>query len=354
MVADAIVLRQLVPADGPAIDRLGRETPDTGAVAFHSEFQHDAYETLMALRPGTVGVVAEAPDKRIVGMGLVTLGNCQFEGELRPSAYLNGLGVHPEYRRRGIAARIAAWRVSEARKHFQAAEREGVIFAAIQGGNVGSIRTAASWSNLVIEDRMSGAATKVRQKPPKAVNRLEVRPARDDELAQVADALNRFYNDFNFYSSESAKSLQEWRSELIFGERLCEILVAVDASGEIVAGLGVTAEGQLITSHVVRMTRALRIANAFLRILPADGTVRRLKVDRFWFAPGQMKAARHLWESTRWLLRERGTVVMTFFDVKSPLREAVVVPRIMPSITGSVALHGPVPAEPARCVYVNP
>src|SRR6186713_463539 len=190
MAADAIVLRQLMRGDGPAIDRLGRETPDTGAVAFHSEFEHDAYETLMALRPQTVGVVAEAPDKRIVGMGLVAFGNCQFEGELRPMAYLNSLGVHPEYRRRGIATQIAAWRINEARQHFKAAGREGVIYAVIQGGNIGSVKTATSWDNHVIDGRMSGAAVSVRQKPPKDVDRLEVRPARDDELAQVADAQN--------------------------------------------------------------------------------------------------------------------------------------------------------------------
>ena len=116
-------------------------------MAFFSEFQQDVYETIVALRPGTVGVVAEAPDKRLVGMGLVSFGKCQFEGELRPSAYFNSLSVHPEYRRQGIAARIGAWRINEAREHFQAAGSEGVIYAAIQGGNVGSMKTAASWSN---------------------------------------------------------------------------------------------------------------------------------------------------------------------------------------------------------------
>jgi GNAT superfamily N-acetyltransferase len=354
VAADAIVLRRLEPTDGPAIDRLGRETPDTGAVAFYSEFHHDAYEALMVLHPGAVGVVAEAPDARIVGMGLVTFGDCQFEGKLRPSAYLSSLSVHPEYRRRGIAARIAAWRVDKARERFQTAGREGVIFAAIQAGNVGSVRTAASWSNQVLHGRTSGAVNNLRRTPPKALDRLEVRAARHDELDRIADEQNRFFGDCNFYSPDSALSLEAWRSQLFFGERLREYYIAVDGSGQISAGLGVTAEGPLITGHVVRMPRALRIANAFLRILPPDGTSRRLKVERFWFAPGQLKAARYLWESTRWLLRERGTMVMTFFDVNGPIRQAVVLPRIMHSSTGTLALDGPEPADPARCVYVNP
>jgi GNAT superfamily N-acetyltransferase len=354
VAADAIDLRRLEPTDGPAIDRLGRETPDTGAVAFYSEFHRDAYEALMALHPRAVGVVAVAPDERIVGMGLVTIGDCQFEGKLLPSAYLGGLSVHPEYRRRGIATRIAAWRVKEAREHFQAAGREGVIFAAIQGGNVGSVRTAASWSNQVLDDRTSGAVINVRRTPPKALDRLEVRPARADELGRIADEQNRFFGDYNLYSPDSELSLEAWLSQLFFGERLREYYIAVGGSGEIAAGLGVTAEGPLITGHVLRMPRALRIANAFLRILPPDGTSRRLKVERFWFAPGQLQAARYLWESTRWLMRERGTMVMTFFDVNSTIREAIVLPRIMPSSTGTLALHGPVPADPARRIYINP
>lgn len=354
MAAETIVLRRLEPTDGPGIDRLGRESPDTGAVAFYSEFHHDAYETLMALRPGAFGVVAQAPDKHIVGMGLVSFGQCQFEGELLPCAYFSALGVHPDYRRRGIAARIAAWRVNEAREYFQSAGREGVIFAAIQGGNVGSVRTAASWSTQAIGGHMSGAVVNVRLKPPKAVGGLEVRPASDDEFDRVAGQQNRFYRDCNFYSPDTPTGLGTWRSQLFFGERLREYLVAVARSGEILAGLAVTAEGPLVTGHIVRMPRALRLVNAFLRILPRDGTARRLKVDRFWFAPGQLEAGRHLWESTRWLLRERGTMVMTFYDGTSQLRQAVVRPRFMPSLTGTVVLHGPAPADPARCLYVNP
>src|SRR5918994_6271202 len=44
-----IALRPLDPSDGPSIAQLSRETPDTGAVRFYSEFHHDAYRTMMAL-----------------------------------------------------------------------------------------------------------------------------------------------------------------------------------------------------------------------------------------------------------------------------------------------------------------
>src|SRR5262245_54820697 len=113
-------LRQMLPSDGPAIKRLNEQTPDTGAIRFSAQYHYDAYEVLMTLHPGVTGVVAEAPDHDgLVGMGLVTLGECQYEGEMRPYAYLSTLGVHPDYRRRGIAGQLALWRFGKAQEHFE-------------------------------------------------------------------------------------------------------------------------------------------------------------------------------------------------------------------------------------------
>jgi GNAT superfamily N-acetyltransferase len=323
-------------------------------VRFSSQFHHDAYRTLMALHPGAVGFVAQAPN-RLAGIGLVTFGECWFEGELRPFAYLSTLSVHPEYRRRGIASQLADLRVERARDHFRAAGRRGVIYAAIQSGNIGSVRTAASWSTQHLASRHGPAVTNVRQRPPVRRPQLEVRSARPDELERVVQRQNAFYAGYNLYTIDTADDLEAWRSQELVGMRLRDVVVAVDRSGDLVAGLGVTAEGALITSHVLRMPPALRVANALLHIVPASGVTTRAKVERFWFAPGAEAAGRHLWESIRWLFRDRATNVMTFFDVDSPIRQAIRLPRLMPKPSpGSIVLSAPVPADPARPVYVNP
>jgi len=348
------VLRPLDPGDGPAIAQLSRETPDTGAVRFYNQFHHDAYRILMALHPGAVGVVAQASD-RLVGLGLVTFGECWFEGEVRPFAYLSTLSVHPEYRRRGIAAQIADWRVQRARDHFRAAGRHGVIYAAIQSGNIGSIRTAASWSTQQLASRHSAAVTKVRHRPPPRRPQLEVRSARAGELERVAQRQNAFYDGYNLYTDETADDLEAWRSRELVGMRLRDVYVAVDRSGDIVAGMGVTPEGALVTSHVVRLPPALRVANALLHIVPKNGIATRAKVERFWFAPGEEAAGTHLWESIRWLFRDRATNVMTFSDGESLIRNAITLPRLMPKPSpGSIVLNAPVPADPARPLYVIP
>src|SRR5439155_13914709 len=119
--------------------------------------------------------------------------------------------------------------------------------------------------------------------------------------------------DYNLYPPRTAEDLSRWLAELAFGHHLHDYLVAVDHEGNIMAGMGVTMEGSLINGRVVKMPTPLRVANLFLQVVPPDGTVKRLSGERFWFAPGQVRAGRFLWESVRWLLRERGTNLMVFY-----------------------------------------
>jgi GNAT superfamily N-acetyltransferase len=352
---EGYTLRQMVLADGPAIRKLNEQSPDTGAVRFVAEYHYDAYEVLTALHPGMTGVVAEAPGyDGIVGMGLMTLGECQFEGEMRPSAYLSTLGVHPDYRRRGIASKLARWRFESAQRHFDSLGREGVVFAAIQDGNTGSLQTAVKWSTQRLEGHGDAAVARMRSQPSKPLDGVEVRPARPDEFDEIAEKQNGFYRDFNFYSPESAEDLSEWRAELVFGYPLHDYLVAVDRDGNLLAGFAVSEYGRLITDHLVYLPPPLRLANVFLRIVPRGGVSKRMRIERVWFEGNKVAICRHLWESARWLLRDRGTMLMTFFDPHGPLNDAIPRPRFVPRTGGSLVLRAPVPAGGDRPVYLQP
>ena len=178
-MATLFSLRPLGATDGPAIAELGEQTPDTGAVAFHSRFLHDPIACLLALRPTTVGVVAEAPDgDGIAGFGLMSFGEFQYAGAVRPYAYLYSLSVHPRYRRQGLASQIGSWRVEVARQHFG---EDGVIAAAIQSGNIGSLAVAETWSRQRV-DRSQAVVAKTRSKPPEPRSGLHVRPAYPADL----------------------------------------------------------------------------------------------------------------------------------------------------------------------------
>jgi GNAT superfamily N-acetyltransferase len=342
-------LRRMVATDGPAVAALGEQTPDTGAVAFQSQFHYDPFACLLALRPGTVGVVAEAPDgDGLAGIGLVSFGDFQYEGALRPFAYLYSLSVHPRYRRMGLASQIGARRIELARERFG---DDGVVVAGIQGGNVGSLRVANTWSYQRV-DRTQVAIAKTRARPPEPWRDLAVRPADPADLEEIATKQNAFHADYNMYPPSTAESMAEWRGRAPLGFEIHERYVATDRQGNLVAGLAMTEEGRLLSTRVVRMPLPLRLADVILKIMPPGGVVRRLHVDSIWFSPGHDAAAAFLWESVRWLARDRGTTLMTFVDPNSPVARVIPQSRLIPRQIGSLVIRAPVPLDEDRLIYL--
>jgi GNAT superfamily N-acetyltransferase len=342
-------LRDMVATDGPAIAALGEQTPDTGAVAFQSQFHYDPFACLLALRPSTVGVVAEAPDgDGLAGMGLMSFGDFQYQGAVRPFAYLYSLSVHPRYRRIGLASQIGARRVELARERFG---EDGVVLAGIQGGNIGSLRVANTWSHQRV-DRTQAAIAKMRARPPKPLLSLAVRPAGPADLEEIATKQNAFYASYNMYPPSTARSLAEWRGQVPLGFEIHQHVVASDRQGNLVAGLAMTEEGRLLSTRVVRMPLPLRLADVFLKIMPPGGVVRRLHLDSIWFSPGQEAAVTFLWESVRWLARDRGTTLMTFFDPNGPIARVIPQSRLIPRQVGSLVIRAPVPLDEDRLIYL--
>jgi GNAT superfamily N-acetyltransferase len=317
-------------------------------VAFHSQFLHDPIACLLALRPGTVGVVAEAPGgDGLAGIGLMSFGRFHFEGAVRPFAYLYGLSVHPRYRRLGLGSQIGARRVAIASERFG---EDGVIVAGIQSGNIGSLAVAETWSRQRV-DRSQAVVAKVRARPPKPRSDLDVRPAGRADLEEIATRQNAFYRDYDMYPPVTASSLLDWRDEAPLGFEIHERYVATDHAANIVAGLALTEEGRLISIRLVRMPLPLRLADVVLRIIPPGGVMLRLQVDAIWFSPGHDDAAAFLWESVRWLARDRGTTLMTFFDPRSPIAKAIPTSRLIPPQTGSLVVRAPIPIPEDRLVY---
>jgi len=346
MAGTGLSLRQLSPADGEAYAAVLAASPDTGSIGTAVRFEIDPYRALMALHQDTVGVVAGAPDHAgFAGSGLIRFGQCQWEGELRPSALLNTLVVHPDFRRRGVASQLAGWREQYAH------QRQGdgvVIWAVIQRNNTGSERTARKWAREFLRDRVAMVPLRMRASPPPSSKHLVIRPPRPDELDGVADQLNQYYREYNLYSPESRASLAAWLEVTTFDTPFRHYRIAADKSGALLAGLGLSENCRLRTTLITHLPAAMKLLNRIFRVVPLDGELREIALSRVWYAPGQERAARALLETVRWEWRDRGTSLMLGGDVRSPImRLPGLMDRGGKELAG-VAVRAPVPCAQDR------
>ena len=343
-------LRQLTPDDSLDYGKLIAESPDTGAIRVSLRFEIDPYSAVTHTHPGSVGVVAETPEyDGFIGAGLVRLGRCQWEGRDVPYALLNTLVVHPKFRRRGVASRLAKWREEYARQQFGG--EEGVTFAIIQKNNTGSELTAKKWYRQFLADRLIVIPMNVRSKPLAQMTGFIVREISENEMEEVAAKQNRFYKNYNLYPTETAENLVHWCNESPFDTPFHHYFVVTDRSDNVLAGAGLSENGRLRKLIVEHVPPMLEFLNRFLKVVPADRVMRELNLSRIWFAEGQLKAAQYLFETIRWEWRDRGTSIMNFIDARSPTMGIFSVRPWTIKSMGGVALRAPMDMPEDRLIY---
>lgn len=343
MESTSFTLRQFRPEDGAAYAALLAASPDTGRIGTAERFEIDPYQALVGIYPDAVGFVAEAPGHEgLVGGALIRFGRCQWEGELRPSALLNTVVVHPDFRHRGVATRLEEFAVRDFGE-------DGVFFAVIQRNNIGSERTVGKWAGQILKGRLAIIAKMTRATHPSKP--YIVRSIQPEELAALAERMNEFYQDYSLYPPESATSLAAWLSETPFGSPFRHYRVVTDKRGALLGGMAVTETCRLRTTLFTRVPAALRTLNLVFRVVPTSGQLRELTVSRAWFAPGQREAMRHLLETVRWELREIGTSVVVLADVRSPMMEICNVRPWTGTVIAGLALRAPVACSEDRLFY---
>jgi GNAT superfamily N-acetyltransferase len=271
--------------------KLIADSPDTGRVKFSVRYHTDIYQSMAVLRPGSVGAVAvEADTGRLVGSGMVTFGECWFEGDVRPYALLNTLVVHPDFRRWGIASRLAQWRAEGAKQKFG---DEGVTLAFIQAGNTGPKNTAKKWAAWQ-GGKFSSAVFKMLSHAPKLPPGLMVRRATLQDSEQIAEQLNRFYKGYNFYPPQTPDKLTEWSNMTVGNAPVHHYFVAVDSAGNLLAGGGLTESSRLATIKVINLPLSIRPLNKVVQLILPDAIIRIISALPVLCAPVSITESRFI------------------------------------------------------------
>ncbi|MEE6272199.1 GNAT family N-acetyltransferase [Georgenia wangjunii] len=346
-----VELREQRPEDAAAVAVLDNLAPDGGMISFGWELHVPDLQTTAGQHEHCVGVVAVLHGSgEVVGHAKLSTGRCRVGGRELPYALLGALSVHPDHRRQGIARALAQWRIDRARDRFGP---DVVVVAEIQSGNAASLASARTWATQLV-GRAVVAPMPMRVRPPRRDPALEVRAALPGDLPEVAARLTEFTHGMELARLHSAESLGAWLASSPLAEPVNHYAVATDTSGRLLAGMGLREEGRLRSMRVVRMPAALRAANRLLRIVPPGGVMRNVLTDKVWYAPGHGRAARYLWETTRWRMRGSGTTVVATYDPRGPLRDALSSPPWFPTTSFTLAVRSPVPLDPTRVIDPPP
>jgi hypothetical protein len=344
---DKFKLREMEPADSAAVTRLITEFDGD----LTTQFLVDAYTAITSGTENcTVGVVVEcAGVEGLVGMGTLRVSQVQYNDEILPLVFLDGLKVHHKFRGHGLGYQIANWRIQRAREAYG---DQCVIATGMLQNNRASYAVAKKWCREFIEPALDVLIVPTRKKRPRALTGVDVREIEPGEYEKFAAGQNRFYRDYNLFPPASVSSLAKAGAVSAGGREPYRFMAALDRNGNLLAGAQTWARGLLKADSLNNPPVPLRLVNHVLKFLPADFTIREISVTGFWYEPNQLAAAHLLWESLRWHGQDQGTTLAIAFDLRDPAREVIAIkPWHQPRLKITVAIHGPKPIDRGKLVF---
>ena len=179
----------------------------------------------------TLGVVVEcAGYDGFVGMGTVRFNKVQYNGEILPHAFLDGLNVHKDFRRQGLGYEIAKWRIQQAKETYG---DKCVIATGMLQENIASYAVAKKWCREFVEPAFEVLFVPARRQQPKPLTGILVRELEAKEYEEFVTKQNRFYQNYNLYPVRDANSIANARNISAEGRKPYRFFVATDFLVEI-------------------------------------------------------------------------------------------------------------------------
>lgn len=344
-------LREATPGDSDALASLAASAADGGRVTFAARHHVPVVQATRLRRQSSRCVLAVNEDGAVVGAAWVSLGRGRVGSEPHPVALLSSLAVHPQWRRRGIAAELTGWRLAL----IEQQQPDAIVVAAIQAGNLASEANARSWATQAIGNLLV-TPTPLARRPIRSRPGLVVRPARLDdqsEVEQVIAGLDLFTRNHLLASPVTGDDLRRWSHVRLAGNPINRYFVVTDDDNRVLAGTGIEYEALFASLEVTRMPTPTRLASRVLGVVPDDGLLRNLNIKMAWYPPGNQQAARHLWQTLRRRLRGDGTTLVSVHSPSSPLQQMVRTPPWAPSTSLRIVARSPQPLPTSQTLGLS-
>lgn len=336
---------QLVTSkDSQALEKLIAATADSGSIGFTDEYQADLLAVHRGLAEEFHGVVAVL-DGEVVGMVFGEVRWVRYGGQEVPGVYISHLRVHPDHRQQGIARELSDWALEYITDLLRS---DAVLYGAVMADNV-SLKLADQYGFKPTKS-IQGGILPMRKSPPAPVPDLEVRIAERSELSAIVEGTNAFYREHNLWIPVSEDTLDDFLRQEVEDVKPNQLYVAV-RGGEVIAGLSLSDRTKLVRMRLARAPWYARTLGNWIGLLPASGVLDALTVRRVWFREGELEAARYLWDSLRYELREQGNCLGVAYDPRDPLAEVFRVPFWLPMFKARYLVRASDPLETERLIY---
>lgn len=341
---DKITFRPVSADDSQALENLIAITADSGSIGFTDDYQADLLDIHHGLAEEFHAAVAERGGE-IIGMVFGEVRWVQYDGQVKPGVYISHLRVHPDHRGKGIARGLSDWALEYITDLLRS---DAILYGAVMAENI-SLKLADQFGFQSTKP-IQGGIVPMLKRPPASLLDLDLRPAKKDELPDVVAGMNTFYGEHNLWSPVSEDTLDECLGREVAGVNPNQLYVAL-RSGEVVAGLNLSDRTKLVRMRLAHAPWYVHTLGSWLGVLPESGVLEALTVRRIWFKDGELDAARYLWNSLRYELREQGNCMGIAYDPRDRLADVFQVPFWLPMFKARYLVRASDPLDAERLTY---